>query len=167
MPSLVHTVKSQGGFFYVVNDGTYCRARQKIKHEDGHSFFAPSHWPMVPTEIWSCTLAYNLIRLKILQTCVLTEHAPRTTSFTSTMQLLATKWLLDTHDVDWGKVNPEFGGSCKPDADAIAQMTIENYTTMRSTVTDPKYGLKSQEGDRFQTGAAGDCLSCLFRTNQW
>ena len=83
------------------------------------------------------------------------------------MQLLATKWLLDTHDVDWGKVNPEFGGSCKPDADAIAQMTIENYTTMRSTVTDPKYGLKSQEGDRFQTGAAGDCLSCLFRTNQW
>ena len=94
MPSLVHTVKSQGGFFYVANDGTYCRARQKIKHEDGHSFFAPSHWPMVPAEIWSCTLAYNLIRLKILQTCVLTEHTPRTTSFTSTMQMLATKWVL-------------------------------------------------------------------------
>ena len=54
--------------------------------------------------------------------------------------------LLDAHDDDWGKVNLEFGGSRKPDADAIAQMAIENYTTMRSTVTDPKYGLKKAIG---------------------
>ena len=54
--------------------------------------------------------------------------------------------LLDKHNEDWGKVNPELSTSRKPDADAIAQMAIENYTTMRSTVTDPKYGLKKAIG---------------------
>ena len=49
---------------------------------------------MLKTEIWSCLLAYNLIRLKMLQTCALKEHTPRTTSFTATTQLLATKWVL-------------------------------------------------------------------------
>ena len=43
-------------------------------------------------------------------------------------------------------MNPELTTSRKPDADAIAQMAIENYTTMRSTVTDPKYGLKKAIG---------------------
>ena len=54
--------------------------------------------------------------------------------------------LLDKWGGDWGKVNPELTTSRKPDADAIAQMAIENYTTMRSTVTDPKYGLKKAIG---------------------
>jgi len=124
MPSLVHTVKSQGGFFYVANDGTYCRARQKIKHEDGHSFFAPSHWPMVPTEIWSCTLAYNLIRLKILQTCVLTEHTPRTTSFTSTMQMLATKWVLDRVEPRVNKRRPKLIALMKKPRQILVQELI-------------------------------------------
>jgi kynurenine 3-monooxygenase len=54
--------------------------------------------------------------------------------------------LLDKHDDDWTKVNPEMSVARKPDVDAIAQMAIENYTTMRSTVTDPKYGLKKAVG---------------------
>ena len=54
--------------------------------------------------------------------------------------------LLDKWGGDWGKVNPELTTSRKPDAHAIAQMAIENYTTMRSTVTDPKYGLKKAIG---------------------
>ena len=54
--------------------------------------------------------------------------------------------LLEKWKEDWGKVNPELSASRKPDADAIAQMAIENYTTMRSTVTDPKYGLKKAIG---------------------
>ena len=54
--------------------------------------------------------------------------------------------LLDTLGEDWGKVNAQLSTNRKPDADAIAQMAIENYTTMRSTVTDPKYGLKKAIG---------------------
>jgi len=49
---------------------------------------------MVRTELWSCLLAYNLIRLKMLQSCAVTGRDPRSVSFTTTMQLLATNWLL-------------------------------------------------------------------------
>ena len=49
---------------------------------------------MVRTELWSCLLAYNLIRLKMLQSCAAQGRDPRSVSFTTTMQLLATNWLL-------------------------------------------------------------------------
>ena len=49
---------------------------------------------MVQTEIWSCLLAYNLIRIKMLQSCAANGRMPRTLSFTTTMQLLANNWLL-------------------------------------------------------------------------
>lgn len=49
---------------------------------------------MVKTEIWSCLLAYNLIRMKMLQSCAVTGRTPRTLSFTTTLQLLATNWVL-------------------------------------------------------------------------
>ena len=49
---------------------------------------------MVKTEIWSCLLAYNLIRLKMLQSCAVSGRMPRTLSFTTTMQLLASNWVL-------------------------------------------------------------------------
>ena len=49
---------------------------------------------MVKTEIWSCLLAYNLIRLKMLQSCSINGRMPRTLSFTATMQMLATKWVV-------------------------------------------------------------------------
>ena len=49
---------------------------------------------MVRTELWSCLLANNLIRLKMLQSSVATGRDPRSLSFTTTQQLLATNWLL-------------------------------------------------------------------------
>jgi len=49
---------------------------------------------MVRTELWSCLLAYNLIRLKMLQSCAESGRDPRSLSFTTTLQLLATNWLL-------------------------------------------------------------------------
>jgi len=49
---------------------------------------------MVRAELWSCLLAYNLIRLKMLQSCAVSGRDPRSVSFTTTMQLLATNWLL-------------------------------------------------------------------------
>lgn len=49
---------------------------------------------MVRTELWSCLLAYNLMRLKILQSCGTNGRDPRSMSLTKTMQMLATNWLL-------------------------------------------------------------------------
>ena len=49
---------------------------------------------MVKTEIWSCLLAYNLIRMKMLQSVAVNGRMPRTLSFTTTMQLLAGTWLM-------------------------------------------------------------------------
>jgi len=49
---------------------------------------------MVRTELWSCLLAYNLIRLKMLQSCAGSGRDPRSLSFTTTLQLLGTSWLL-------------------------------------------------------------------------
>ena len=54
--------------------------------------------------------------------------------------------LLDKHDDDWTKVLPEFDRIRRPNAEAIADMAIENYTTMRSSVTDPKFQLKKEVG---------------------
>lgn len=47
---------------------------------------------MVKTEIWSCLLAYNLIRFKMLQAAAVAGRMPRTLSFTTTMQTLAVVW---------------------------------------------------------------------------
>jgi len=49
---------------------------------------------MVKTEIWSCLLAYNLIRMKMLQSCAVSGRMPLSLSFTTTLQLLATNWVL-------------------------------------------------------------------------
>ena len=54
--------------------------------------------------------------------------------------------LLDKHGDDWTKVLPEFDRIRRPNAEAIADMAIENYTTMRSSVTDPKFQLKKEVG---------------------
>lgn len=48
---------------------------------------------MVRTELWSCLLAYNLIRFKMLQSCLANDRNPRSVSFTTTLQLLATSWV--------------------------------------------------------------------------
>lgn len=48
---------------------------------------------MVLTELWSCLLAYNLIRFKMLQSSLSTGRDPRSLSFTTTQQMLAVNWL--------------------------------------------------------------------------
>ncbi|MBU6474893.1 MAG: FAD-dependent monooxygenase [Alphaproteobacteria bacterium] len=47
---------------------------------------------------------------------------------------------------DWEKVFAEFCQKRKADADAIADMAIENFHEMRAGVTDPKFALKKQVG---------------------
>jgi kynurenine 3-monooxygenase len=54
--------------------------------------------------------------------------------------------LLDKHDDDWGEVLPEFDRIRRPNANAIADMALENYVTMRESVADPKFQLKKELG---------------------
>jgi len=49
---------------------------------------------MVRTEIWSCLLAYNLIRMKMLRCCAAHGRMPCTLCFATTQGLLANNWLL-------------------------------------------------------------------------
>lgn len=67
---------------------------RSIKSSLGMDILRAKTPAMVQTEIWSCLLAYNLIRMKMLQSCSANGRMPRTLSFTTTQQLLANNWLL-------------------------------------------------------------------------
>ena len=54
--------------------------------------------------------------------------------------------LLDKHGDDWSQVVPEFDQIRRPNANAIADMALENYITMRSSVADPLFQLKKEIG---------------------
>ncbi len=46
---------------------------------------------------------------------------------------------IEGHGADWRRVFAEFENDRKPNADAIADMALENYVEMRDTVRDPKF----------------------------
>lgn len=48
---------------------------------------------MVRREIWTCLLAYNLIRQEILNAAIVSGHSPRQLSFTAAMQKIAAGWI--------------------------------------------------------------------------
>ncbi len=53
--------------------------------------------------------------------------------------------ITDSHP-DWGTVFDTFTRLRKPNADAIADMAVENFIEMRDSVTDPHFLLKKQVG---------------------
>ena len=58
--------------------------------------------------------------------------------------------LLDDHDQNWSKAIAEFSRVRKPDADAIAEMALENYITMRDSVRDEQFQLKKEVGFKLE-----------------
>jgi kynurenine 3-monooxygenase len=52
--------------------------------------------------------------------------------------------LLDRHDADWPQVFAEFENQRKVNADAIADMAIENFTEMRDRVADSRFLLRKK-----------------------
>lgn len=50
--------------------------------------------PMVRAELWSCLLAYNLTRLKMLQSGIDGSRDVRSMSFTKALVMLGTNWLM-------------------------------------------------------------------------
>lgn len=53
---------------------------------------------------------------------------------------------LSRHGEDWGKVFSEFEDQRRPNAEAIAEMALENYVEMRDAVRDPKFMLQKKLG---------------------
>ena len=51
---------------------------------------------------------------------------------------------IDRHGDDWGAVFEDFERNRKPNADAIAEMALENYVEMRDAVRDAKFLLKKE-----------------------
>ena len=49
---------------------------------------------MVHKEIWTCLLAYNLIRRTMLQAAAESDRSPRQLSFTAAMQKIAACWMV-------------------------------------------------------------------------
>ncbi len=49
---------------------------------------------MVRKEIWTCLLAYNMIRQKILQSAIEQGISPRAMSFTNALQMIAAAWMV-------------------------------------------------------------------------
>ena len=54
--------------------------------------------------------------------------------------------LLERTNNDWPNVLDQLQQLRKPDADAIADMALENYIIMRDSVSDPKFQLKKELG---------------------
>ncbi len=52
--------------------------------------------------------------------------------------------LLDQHGDDWDKVLPEFQSLRKPDADAIADLALDNFIEMRDLVADAEFLLRKK-----------------------
>src|SRR5205823_8863507 len=52
--------------------------------------------------------------------------------------------LFDQLGGDWEAVSPRFFAGRKPDADAIAQLALDNFVEMRDTSADPHFALKRQ-----------------------
>ena len=49
---------------------------------------------LLKVELWTGLLAYNLLRMKMLQSCAIDGRMPRTMSFTTALQTLGSTWLL-------------------------------------------------------------------------
>jgi kynurenine 3-monooxygenase len=52
--------------------------------------------------------------------------------------------LIDHHKEDWGRIFQEFQQVRKPDADAIADLAVNNFTEMRAKTADPKFLLQKK-----------------------
>jgi len=65
---------------------------------------------------------------------------------------------VDRHGDDWGKVFPELGRLRKPDADAIAEMAVENFIEMRDKVAQPRFQLEKKVEKLLQERFPGDYI---------
>jgi kynurenine 3-monooxygenase len=67
--------------------------------------------------------------------------------------------LFDACGGRWEEVGPRFFEGRKPDADAIAQLALDNFVEMRDTSADPHFALKRQLEHRLEERYPGQFVS--------
>jgi kynurenine 3-monooxygenase len=67
--------------------------------------------------------------------------------------------LLESRGENWGAAFEEFSRLRKPDADAIADMAVENFVEMRDRVADPRFLLEKQVEKALMTEFPGRYVS--------
>jgi kynurenine 3-monooxygenase len=67
--------------------------------------------------------------------------------------------LFEEHGGDWERIFPQFFEARKPDADAIAQLALDNFIEMRDTSADPHFALKRQLEHRLEEKYPGQFVS--------
>ena len=75
----------------------------------------------VRAEFWSCLLAYNLIRAKMLQSCATSGRDPRSLSFTTTMQLLGSNNKMRAYSISSNKGRIQIKAAFKINAVSISR----------------------------------------------
>jgi len=63
--------------------------------------------------------------------------------------------LMEKHADDWGKILPEYEQLRKPDADAIADLALNNFVEMRDKVAEPAFLLQKKIEGRFSAKYPG------------
>lgn len=106
---------------------------------------------MVRTEIWSCLLAYNLIRMKMLQCCAIHGDMPRSLSFTTTMQLLANNWALASANltralVELGKQAPR-SETVGNRLDRVEPRANKRRPKLLALLTKPRHQARQELGE--------------------
>lgn len=71
--------------------------------------------------------------------------------------------MIDSFGDDWETVFAEFSRSRKPNADAIAQLALDNFIEMRDSVADPKFLMKKKLERLLETTFPGEFLSTYSR----
>ena len=66
--------------------------------------------------------------------------------------------LIEKYSEDWGLILPEYQTLRKPDADAIADLALNNFVEMRDKVADPKFLLQKQIEANFSAKYPGKWL---------
>ncbi|HSQ56636.1 MAG TPA: FAD-dependent monooxygenase, partial [Gemmata sp.] len=67
--------------------------------------------------------------------------------------------LFDRHVGRWEEIFPRFFESRKPDADAIAELALDNFIEMRDTSADPHFALKRQLEHKLEENYPGRFFS--------
>jgi len=107
-------------------------------------FFKHALGPLGTIRCWPWSAAGNALVLGDAAHAIVPFHGQgMNAAFEDCAQLIQ---LLNEYEDDWPTVMHEFEQQRKPNADAIADMALENYVIMRERVVDPKFQLKKQIG---------------------
>lgn len=109
---------------------------------------------MVRKEIWTCLLAYNLIRRTMLQAAARNDLSPRQMSFATALQTIAASWMVLSLQDDAGKVTLVLA-----QVDSLAEQRVGN----RPNRVEPRAVKRRPKPHRLLTQPREQARAALLR----